>query len=193
MKITPRHEKFINAVAYSPITIIATMRSKDAYEMSKDNNGRTSVEKVGVGAKQREGFEYEFTCTFTIDQKTNTSIAQKDNTHFFENEGAVMLTERHGLKIMEWANSGEGYTPIPFKETLSPEDAKKTELKSVIDEIKVICGNATRVDKIVAKPELDKKVIELNNGVGDFTKNTDLEQTLALKNGIVEFLNSKKA
>ena len=189
-KVTPRHDKFINALAYSPITIIATMRSKDAYEMAKDGNGRASVEKVGVGAKQREGFEYEFTCTFTIDQKTNTAVAQKDNTHIFENEGAVMLTERHGSRIMDWANSGEGYTPVEFKDTISPQDAKEKELQAVIEEIKEMCSSATRVEKLLSAVDLNNKVAELNNGVKNFTKNTDLTATIKLKDDISEYIES---
>ena len=55
-KVTPRHNKFINAIADSPIHIIATMRGKDQYEVSKDDRGKTSVQKLGVGAKQRDGF-----------------------------------------------------------------------------------------------------------------------------------------
>ena len=111
-KVTPRHQKFINAIADSPIHIIATMRGKDQYEMNKDEKGRTQVQKLGVGAKQREGFEYEFTCSFLIDQKTNTSEVQKDNTHIFEHETSILLSEDHGEKIIKWANSGEGYTPV---------------------------------------------------------------------------------
>ena len=110
-KVTPRHNKFIEAIADSPIHVIATMRGKDQYEMSKDDRGKTNVQKIGVGAKQREGFEYEFTCTFLIDQKTSMAEAQKDNTHLFENEGATLLSEDYGRKIIQWANSGDGYTP----------------------------------------------------------------------------------
>ena len=110
-KVTPRHNKFIEAIADSPIHMIVTMRGKDQYEMTKDNNGKASVQKLGVGAKQRDGFEYEFTCTFLIDQKTSMAEAQKDNTHIFEGETATLLSEAYGEKIMQWANSGEGYTP----------------------------------------------------------------------------------
>ena len=122
-KVTPRHNKFINAIADSPIHIIATMRGKDQYEVSKDDRGKTSVQKLGVGAKQRDGFEYEFTCTFLIDQKTNCAEVQKDNTHIFEHEGATLLTENHGKKIMQWANSGEGYTPVVRKEETNTDTA----------------------------------------------------------------------
>lgn len=123
-KVTPRHQKFINAIADSPIHIIATMRGKDQYEMNKDEKGRTQVQKLGVGAKQREGFEYEFTCSFLIDQKTNTCEVQKDNTHIFEHESSILLTEEHGKRIIQWADSGEGYTPVVRKdeEEISADD-----------------------------------------------------------------------
>ena len=107
-KITPRHQKFIDAIAESPIHIIATMRGKDQYETTKDEKtGRLNVQKLGVGAKQRDGFEYEFTCTFLIDQKTNTSEVQKDNTHIFEGRGATILSEKDGVELIKWANEGK--------------------------------------------------------------------------------------
>ena len=140
-KVTPRHNKFINAIADSPIHIIATMRGKDQYEVSKDDRGKTSVQKLGVGAKQRDGFEYEFTCTFLIDQKTNCAEVQKDNTHIFEHEGATLLTENHGKKIMQWANSGEGYTPV-VRNTESANNTAATsdeDITSIKKEIISIC------------------------------------------------------
>ena len=142
-KVTPRHQKFINAIADSPITIIATMRGKDQYEMSKDERGRASVQKLGVGAKQREGFEYEFTATFLIDQKTNTAEVQKDNTHIFDSEGPTILTEAHGAKIIKWANSGEGYTPVVRKneEETTEEDLKSVK-KQIIDRCNALGGTS---------------------------------------------------
>lgn len=139
-KVTPRHQKFINAIADSPIHIIATMRGKDQYEMSKDERGRASVQKLGVGAKQREGFEYEFTCTFLIDQKTNTAEVQKDNTHIFDSEGPTILTEAHGAKIIKWANSGEGYTPVVRKEENDPVDDLKAIKEAIVSRCKELGG-----------------------------------------------------
>lgn len=113
-KVTPRHQKFIDAIAESPIHVIATMRGKDQYEATKDEKtGKMSVQKLGVGAKQRDGFEYEFTCTFLIDQKTNTSEVQKDNSHLFENKGAFILSEKDGEELIKWANDGEAPAPKP--------------------------------------------------------------------------------
>mgnify|MGYP004583530809 CR=1 FL=1 len=105
-KITPRHQKFIDAISTCKMHVIATMRGKDQYDMSKDSNGKTSIQKLGVGAKQRDGFEYEFTCTFNIDQSTSMATPQKDNTHIFDEEGAQLLTEEHGALIIDWARKG---------------------------------------------------------------------------------------
>ena len=138
-KVTPRHNKFISAIADSPIHIIATMRGKDQYEMTKDDKGKTSVQKLGVGAKQRDGFEYEFTCTFLLDQKTNTAEVQKDNTHLFDHEGATLLTEGHGVKIMQWANSGEGYTPVVRKTDEEADAEASDDITSIKKQITAKC------------------------------------------------------
>ena len=155
-KITPRHNKFIEAIADSPIHLIATMRGKDQYEIEKDiNSGKTNIKKLGVGAKQRDGFEYEFTCTFLLDQKTNMAESQKDNTHLFENEGAILLSESHGKKLIQWANSGEGYTPIVRSgSTDLAEDIKevKRQVVSLAKEKSAISDNIkTTVKGILAK------------------------------------------
>ena len=143
--VTPRHYNFINAIADSPIHIIATMRGKDQYEMSKDTNGRATVQKLGIGAKQRDGFEYEFTCTFLLDQKTNTAEAQKDNTHLFDHEGAKLLTEADGARIIQWANDGEGYTPVVRKsdEEIEAEASGDLETvkKQIVEKAKTLGGS----------------------------------------------------
>lgn len=134
-KIGPRHQKFINAIADSPIHIIATMRSKDAYEMSKDERGKTTVQKLGTSPKQRDGFEYEFTVTFLLDQKTNVAEQQKDNTHIFSGRSGVILSEDHGRKIIQWANSGEGYTP----RVRNTAEAPTEDIVSIKKEIISVC------------------------------------------------------
>lgn len=136
-KVTPRHSRFINAIADSPIAIISTMRAKDQYEVEKDERGKTTVQKIGAGAKQREGFEYEFTCTFMLDVKTNTAEVSKDNTHLFESMGPKLLTEEDGRKIIQWANSGNGYTPP--KRSNEVEVDPVDEMKALQTEIIAIC------------------------------------------------------
>ena len=137
--VTPRHDAFINKISSSPLHIIATMRGKDQYEMERDNSGKTSVKKLGVGAKQRDGFEFEFTCTFTIDNKSHTAEAQKDNTHIFENDSAVMLTEKHGEKIIKWANESDIEPEKPQFKAQTPIYNSDEDLKETKKEIVTLC------------------------------------------------------
>lgn len=140
-KITPRHNRFINAIADSPLCVIATMRGKDQYEMNKDEKGKTTVQKLGVGAKQRDGFEYEFTCTFLIDQKTSTAEPQKDNTHLFQDRGAILLSEQDGRNIIKWANSGEGYTAIDRNKAEDEKPQIEALKKDVVSKVVELGGN----------------------------------------------------
>lgn len=138
MKVTPRHNKFVEAITSSPIHIIATMRGKDQYEVEKDERGRVNVKKLGVGSQQREGMEYYFTCTFGIDQVNHMARCEKDNTHIFENEGAVLLSEKYGEKLIDWANSSE-VENSDIKKFKENKEAQKTtgipELEDTINSI----------------------------------------------------------
>lgn len=137
--VTPRHDAFIDKLANSPIHIVATMRGKDQYDMEKDEKGKTTVKKLGVGAKQRDGFEFEFTCTFTIDSKSHTAETQKDNTHIFENDAAVVLTENHGKKIIQWANESDIEPVIPETSVAQSESTTEEDLASIKKEIISTC------------------------------------------------------
>ncbi|SRR5258706_972333 len=131
-KVTPRHDKFIQAIADSPIHLIATMRGKDQYEIEKNETGKNNVKKLGVGAQQRNGFEYEFTATFSIDKSVAT--VQKDNTHIFQDSSGEILSEKFGKDIIKWANSGEGYTPPVRVSEKSIDSSDKTEVMKMIKE-----------------------------------------------------------
>ena len=171
-KITPRHNKFLGSIADSPIHIIATMRGKDQYSIEQGD--KMSVKKLGVGAKQREGFEYEFTASFLMDQSSNTAEVQKDNTHLFENESSILFNEGHGRDIVEWANSGSGYTP-PVRGRLSIEEVKANiielckelggkdneELMTTLKEYDS-SGNPNRIKDLDKAIELKSRLDEMN-------------------------------
>lgn len=154
-KVTPRHNKFVEAITSSPIHIIATMRGRDQYEVEKDDRGRVSVRKLGVGSQQRDGMEYYFTCTFSIDQVNHMARCEKDNTHIFENEGAVILDESYGKRIIDWANSGEAENSdiIKFKENQNA--TKSTGAPELEETIKSIGSLA----KALADAGVAKKTI----------------------------------
>ncbi|HPE08148.1 MAG TPA: AAA family ATPase [Saprospiraceae bacterium] len=110
-KITPRHDAFMEAILQAPVHIIGTVRGKDEYTI-EDKNGKQVPKKIGLGYKQRDNTEYEFTVTFNIAQDTHIADTFKDNTHLFEGRYEV-LTEKDGANLYEWANKGLAPAPKP--------------------------------------------------------------------------------
>lgn len=116
-KVNPRHNKFLEAILYSNMHIIATIRGKDQYVLEQDEKGRQVPKKVGMGGVQRDGIEYEYTCTFLLDVESHVATTQKDNTHLFEGKYEV-LTEEHGKMLKEWAESGVKPVKMVNKQTV---------------------------------------------------------------------------
>jgi hypothetical protein len=105
-KVTPRHQSFIEAIIHSPSHIITTVRRKQDYEMTKDNNGRIKVEKGGLREITREGFEYELTINLEMDTKHN-AWTSKDRTGLFMGKPAFVPSEKTGELIAQWCEQGE--------------------------------------------------------------------------------------
>lgn len=128
-KITPRHDAFMEKILQSPLHIIATVRGKDEYTQDV-KDGKTTIRKVGLGYKQRDNIEYDYTVTFNItDKDTHIADAMKDNTHIFEGK-YDLLTEKHGKALYDWANSGEGEMP-----QFTKMEYTKGEVEKNIDDI----------------------------------------------------------
>lgn len=105
-KVTPRHQKFMEAILQSPCHIITTVRRKQDYEMVKDNNGKVKIEKAGLREITREGFEYELTINLELDTLHHAS-ASKDRTGLFMGKPVFIPSEKTGELIAAWCEQGE--------------------------------------------------------------------------------------
>ena len=103
--LTPRHQKFIDAILSSKCHMITTVRRKQDYDLSKDSNGKTRVEKAGLKEETREGFEYELTANLELDIKHNAT-ALKDRTGLFMDQPHFTPSEETGKKLLEWCENG---------------------------------------------------------------------------------------
>lgn len=151
-KMTPRHDKFVEAILQSPIHIICTVRGKDEYIL-EEKNGKQVPKKVGLGFKQRDGVEYEYTLTFNLEQDTHIASSTKDNTHLFEGRYEV-LTEKDGEALYEWANSGEApvHKPAPKPTPTVVYDSVEDARAKIAEQV------AKLVNDGVAKEEIGKAI-----------------------------------
>lgn len=134
--VTPRHDRFINAILGSGCHVIATMRSKTSYEAGTNDKGKTVLIKQGTAPKQRDGIDYEFTVVFDMNQN-HMAKATKDRTELFDGKD-FMITAETGKDIMKWLENAAPATNdnqvstnelLPFyrwvKKMCTPEDYEK--------------------------------------------------------------------
>lgn len=108
-KMTPRHEKFKQAILQSPCHMITTVRRKTEYVLQEKTNkqGRTVQAPVKVGLKEvtREGWEYDVTLNLEIDIN-HMATSSKDRTGLFMDKDPFIITEKTGKLIRQWCETG---------------------------------------------------------------------------------------
>jgi len=105
-KVTPRHDRFIQAMMRSKAHIIATVRAKQGYSM--DEKGK--VQKSGMDPQQRDGIDFEFTVCWNINA-AHMAEAQKDRTRLFDGKPEVITAET-GERLSKWLSAGEAPAPV---------------------------------------------------------------------------------
>ena len=99
-EVTPQHNQLVDAILDSSCHVIATMRSKTAYEVVSEN-GKTRVSKVGLAPIQREGLEYEFTVVMDLSIEGHVATASKDRTGLFDGI-RLTLDAKAGRSLVGW-------------------------------------------------------------------------------------------
>ena len=116
--ITPQHRALVNSMLNSPCHIIATTRSKQAYEMETytdaQGNKKSRPVKIGMAPVQREGMEYEFTVFMDVEQNHYAKVS-KDRTDLFKDE-VFLIDEAIGKRILGWLNEGKDDPEQKIKE-----------------------------------------------------------------------------
>ena len=134
-EVTPAHNAMVQAILDYPGHIIATMRAKTKYELTKGEDGKNKVEKLGMEAEQRNGLEYEFTVVGDMDMQNNfitskTRISALAERVFKHAEGVAK-------EIRKWMATVE---PSEIKKPVSIEDQikackTKDDLSSLYDKL----------------------------------------------------------
>lgn len=68
-RVRTAEDRLWGAVLEFPGHIIVTMRAKTAYEVSRNENGKTKIEKLGLEPRQRKGIEFEFDIIGEMDKE----------------------------------------------------------------------------------------------------------------------------
>ena len=103
--VAPLEREFIQTMISHDIHIIATMRAKTQYEVEKDERGKASPKKVGMGAIQRDGIEYEFDIVGMMDLQ-NTMTIEKTRCSAIRGEVVPTPDGRWLAPVVAWLKAG---------------------------------------------------------------------------------------
>jgi len=186
-KLTPRDDAFQEKILQTPIHIISTVRGKTAYTM-EDKNGKQAPKKVGVGFKQREAGDFQYTVVLNIDQETHIPNVEKDNTHLFEGRYDV-LTEKDGENLYDWANSGDVDAVVKsatvtqqVKVAVTPSD----EVTAKIAEISMLAKQLQ--DDGIGRTDISNAIKEYNLVNGKKTANFNVITDLSVAEEVLDAL-----
>lgn len=158
-KVDPHWNNFCRTIVASKAHIIACARGKSQYVVDGDK-GSQKVKKMGVGADMRDGFDFEFTCSFNIDQQTHSASVDKDNTHIFDSRNVEKkLTKNDGVSLIKWANSDVAKTVSKKAETAKVDTEIKKENKTSDDTVTLsecITQIKSSVDNVLENCASDK-------------------------------------
>jgi len=167
-KVTPRHRRMLQAILQSPAHIITTTRRKQDYDMVKGGDGKLKVEKVGLKEIQREGFEYELTINFELDQRHN-AVASKDRTGLFADKPEFKIDQHTGETLIEWNKSGKiDYTQLKKQIFLS--------LKHLEREPKTAEEAQTIVKELTSLELIEENYEEISSRLRVFAEEAQVKQ-----------------
>ena len=124
---TPLHNRLVSTILQLPIHVIATMRAKTEWVLETNSKGKQAPRKVGMGADQRKGTDFEFDLVITLSQE-NIATATKHRTGELWRDRMEILSERHGEELLAWLNEGN---PQPPRESAPVETPPAADTQPV--------------------------------------------------------------
>lgn len=131
--LTPRHERFKQAILQSKCHVITTVRRKQEYILQETTNkqGKTVQAPVKAGMKEitREGWEYEVTVNLELDIK-HYATSSKDRTELFMDKDPFKPSIETGKKIKEWCETGVATIELEKQQHAAVLKSIVTEMKA---------------------------------------------------------------
>lgn len=121
----PKWDNLMQHILQAPIHIIATMRSKQAYEQV-ENAGRKQVVKLGLQPQVRDGSEYEFGLVFSVNQ-AHRAEATKDRTELFAERLVDLCDATLHAELVAWMNAGGPLAIVEEREPVDPTTTGRAE------------------------------------------------------------------
>lgn len=104
--VTPLHNGLVDAILRSKAHVFVTLRTKTEYVIEANERGRQVPRKVGLGAVQRDGIEYEFDIVGVLDMENNLTITKTRCRLLTPNETIAKPGKDLARTLTAWLSSG---------------------------------------------------------------------------------------
>ena len=148
--LTVQQEELIETVLQSSCHIIATMRSKMAYEQIKDDQtNKLKVVKLGLEPIQREGTEYEFDVMLDMNQEHFGTISGT-RCHELEGYGALNPGQEVAEILGAWLQTGVEPAERPMRREVFVAQmgalgyVDDAQIKGILGELKLLSISGPR-------------------------------------------------
>jgi hypothetical protein len=174
----PRWNRFVDDLFSLGMAVIVTTRVKQAYDIGKDSDGKTKIDKLGLEAQAEKDFDYEFGIVLRMDQDHNALIT-KDRTGKFQDQIIKKPGKDFGEKLITWLSTGIPGA-APFRGSgIQPNNPQGNAgagtggqgsdagLRSAAQEIEALKAELGEICKaqIQGKPAFDEREIEDYRGM----------------------------
>lgn len=110
--MAPQQQALMEAILTYPGHVFVTLRTKTSYDVSKDDKGKTKVEKTGTAPVQKDGMEYEFDVVIDLDTDHTGHVSK---TRCMEISGMAFPKpgEKLGRILRGWCDTGGTPEAVP--------------------------------------------------------------------------------
>lgn len=153
-KVSPAHNKLVDAILSCPAHVIATMRSKIDYALQDNDKGKKEVKKLGLAPVQRSGVEYEFTIVGDLDLEHRMLISKSRADVIPVGEVVDQPGEAFARRLAAWLN--DGAPVVVAAPVVAPAPIVDTAVGEAIDE--AFIGFMHAIDCAVTQADLDAAI-----------------------------------
>jgi hypothetical protein len=132
----PVENELIESMLGYPGHVVVTMRTKTAYEITKNEKGQTVPVKIGLQPEQRNGIEYEFDIVADMDLENTLTVSK---SRCPELSGQVLHRPDHVMAetVLGWLTDGvAGTTPNDYRDRAADPGASHADLQELYVQVK---------------------------------------------------------
>jgi len=128
---TPVWRALLDSLVFAPCHIIVTMRSKMDYVQSKNSDGKTTIEKVGMAPVARNDVEYEFTVVGDMDQTHRMTITKSRCADLADQSAQAHQTEKLAVVLRDWLGTADATVAPQARPPLDPHVAATAAFEAI--------------------------------------------------------------